>query len=190
MNQPDLKNSSQEWLGGYININIGDVLKYEESIHHKVEKKEKIMRLNKKEQDIIDKIIDTKIIDTKETSDLEIQGYNIFVYPNLALIDIKCKELGLSDNVVERAKSLADEYIKRTYRRPRYSSIKHVIPAFVYIASILENDWDNRKTQFEVAKAFGTAEGTVRKWYRDVIEILDIRKDIIEKIGYDPTKQK
>lgn len=123
------------------------------------------------------------------TKDLELKGCKKFICPSLNLIDIKGRELKISEKAINRAKDLADQYVKKTYQRPHYPSIKHVIPAFIYIASILENDWKNRKTQFEVAQAFETTEGTVRKWYRDIIEVLDIRKDIIEKIGYDPTNK-
>lgn len=114
------------------------------------------------------------MVNDLRAKDLEIQGCKIFICPNLGMIDIKGKETNLSEKAINRAKDLANEYVKRTYQRPHYSSIKNLIPAFIYIASIIEDGWDDRKTQFEISQAFGTTECTVRKWYKDVIEILSI----------------
>jgi len=129
------------------------------------------------------------VVDGLTVKDLEMEGCKKYICPNLNLIDLKGRELKISDKAIKRARDLADQYVKKTYQRPHYPSIKRVIPAFIYVASILEDDWKDRKTQLEVSEAFETTEGTVRKWYRDIIETLNIRKDIIDKIGYDPTNK-
>ena len=106
------------------------------------------------------------------TKELEIQGCRKFVCPNLSLIEEKGKELRLKDSTIKRAKDLAIRYFKDTYHKPHYSSAKHLLPAFVYIALILEGE---KKLQTDVAEAFGTTHATVRKWYVDIIVTLKIK---------------
>lgn len=106
------------------------------------------------------------------SEDLETKAYDLFVYPNLLTIDIRGKELRLKDETIKHAKDLAIEYIKKTYHQPRYSHIKFLLPAFVYIAAILDDD---RRTQNEVAQAFGVTESSVRKWYLHVKDIMNIK---------------
>lgn len=103
--------------------------------------------------------------------DLETKAYDVFVYPNLSIIDKKGKELKLKDETIKRAKDLAIEYINKTYHQPRYSHIKFLLPAFVYIAAILDDD---RRTQYEIAKTFGVTESSVRKWYMQIKETMNI----------------
>jgi len=102
---------------------------------------------------------------------LETQAYELFVYPNLSLIDENCKKLGLKNETVKRAKDLATEYIKKTYHHPRYSHIKFLLPAFVHIASILNDD---RRTQREIAEAFGVTSTLIRKWYLHIVDVMNI----------------
>lgn len=111
---------------------------------------------------------DTSIVIARE---LEIQGYETYVYPVISLIDNKCKKLNFKDDTVERAKKMAIKYIKDTYRKPRYTSIKYLLPAFVYLASIINND---KRTQREIADIFMTTESTIRKWYPDIANTLGI----------------
>lgn len=103
--------------------------------------------------------------------ELDIKGCRTFVCPNISLIEEKGKELLLKDSTIKRAKDLAIEYFKKTYRRPHYSSAKHLLPAFVYIASVLEGE---RRFQKEVAEAFGTTNVTITKWYRDIEETMGL----------------
>lgn len=107
-----------------------------------------------------------------QVKELNKQACKIYVCPNLSLIDEKGKELLLKDSTIKRAKDLAIEYFKKTYQEPHYTSSIHLLPAFVYIASILEND---RKSQFDIEKVFGISSATIRKWYREISGELDIR---------------
>ena len=113
-----------------------------------------------------------------DRKELDIQGCRTFVCPNISLIDEKGKELLLKDETIKRAKELAIEYFKKTYRMPHYSSARHLLPAFIYIASVLEGD---RRFQKEVAEVFGTTNVTITKWYRDIVETMGlnlIRDDV------------
>lgn len=105
--------------------------------------------------------------------ELEMQGCKTFICPNLSIMEEKCKEANIETNIIERSKSMAIEYFRKTYRRPHYSSARHVIPAIVYIASILEGD---KRSKVKIAKAFGVSHVTIRKWQSDVMEVLDIKK--------------
>lgn len=105
------------------------------------------------------------------TKELEMQGCRTFVCPNISLIDEKGKALFLKDRTIKRAKELTIEYFKKTYRKPRYSSAKHLLPAFIYIASVLEGE---RRFQKEIAEVFGTTNITVAKWYRDIVETMKL----------------
>lgn len=107
-----------------------------------------------------------------DKKELEIQGCRTFVCPNISLIEEKGKELLLKDSTIKRAKELAVEYFKKTYKSPRYSSAKHLLPSFLYVASILEGE---RRFQKEIADVFGTTNvTTIKKWYRDIIETMDL----------------
>ena len=103
---------------------------------------------------------------------LDFVACKYFVCPKLGLIDEKGKELLLKDETINRAKDLAIEYFKKTYRRPHYSSARHLLPSFVYIASILEGD---RVYQKDVAEVFGTTNVTITKWYRDIVDTIGLK---------------
>lgn len=68
---------------------------------------------------------------------LDIEACKLFVCPSLNEMDNNCKKLGLDDETIIICKSIATEYLKKTYHKPKYSSIKFVIPAFIYIGSNL-----------------------------------------------------
>lgn len=106
-----------------------------------------------------------------KAKDLEIRGCKEFICPNLGLIEQKGKDLYLNDETVKRARGLAIEYLKKTYHAPRYSHIKYLLPSFLYIASIIDDD---RRHQDKVADAFGISTKTVRKWNEDIIYTLDL----------------
>ncbi len=102
---------------------------------------------------------------------MEIRGCRKFVCPNISLIDEKGKELSLKNETIKRAKELAVKYFKDTYRRPHYSSAKHLLPSFICVASILEGD---KRFQKEIAEVFGTTNVTITKWNRDIVETMGI----------------
>jgi transcription initiation factor TFIIIB Brf1 subunit/transcription initiation factor TFIIB len=104
--------------------------------------------------------------------DLDKQACRTFVCPNLALIDEKGKELELKDTTIKRTKDMAIEYFKKTYQTPHYSSAKNLLPAFMYMASIIEND---RRTQWDVEKVYKVSSATIRKWYKDISGVLNIK---------------
>ena len=116
-----------------------------------------------------------------DRKELEIHGCRMFVCPNINLIDDKGKELLLKDGTIKRAKELAIKYFKDTYHRPHYSSARHLLPAFIYIASILEGD---RIFQKEVAEVFGTTNVTIMKWYRDIVGTMGLNI-ICDDVIYD-----
>lgn len=103
---------------------------------------------------------------------LEMKGCRTFICPNLNLMEIKCKELNIREDIIERSKSMAFEYFKKTYHKPHYSSARHVMPAIVYVACILEG---YKISKVKIAKMFSTSTVTVRKWYVDIMEVLSIK---------------
>jgi hypothetical protein len=114
---------------------------------------------------------------------LEAIGCRTFACPNLALIDEKGKGLGLSSEILEEAKATAIEYLKKTYLRPHYSSVIHLLPSFVYIASIRNGNMIQKK---RVADIFGTSSVTMNKWNKDIIDTLNIdMNENNEKSGND-----
>jgi len=113
--------------------------------------------------------------------ELENKAYETFVCPNLSLIDIRGRELKLNDATIERAKDLAIEYFKRTRRDHHYSSVKYLLPAFTYIATIIE---DERRTQLDIGNVYGVTRVTIRKWYLDIMSVLDI--NIVNNKGSAP----
>lgn len=109
----------------------------------------------------------------KNLKNLEVEGCKVFVCPNLNLIDIKGKELGLSEEAIKESKDLAITYLKKTYHHPKYSSIKKVLPSFIYITGILRGQGD-RRTQHEVANVFGCTAANVRRWYMKIANELSL----------------
>ena len=103
--------------------------------------------------------------------DLEIQGCRKFVCPNISLIEEKGKELSLKDGTIKRAKELAMKYFKDTYRKPRYSCARYLLPSFICVASIIEGD---KKFQKEIAEVFGTTNVTITKWNRVIVETMGL----------------
>lgn len=65
------------------------------------------------------------------TKDLEIKACKTFVYPNLDMIDSKCKDLSLDEDTIKKTRELAIDYLKKTYRKPHYSNIKPVIASLI-----------------------------------------------------------
>jgi len=78
----------------------------------------------------------------------------------------------MRDVTIRKAKDMAIEYFRKTYQRPHYSSAKSLLPSFMYIASIIEND---RRTQWDMERSYGVSSATIRKWYKDISDVLDIK---------------
>lgn len=114
----------------------------------------------------------------KNIQELEIQACKTFVCPNIGTIETKGKILDLREGTIERAKNMAIEYFRKTYHKPSYSSVKYVLPAFVYIAAILEDD---RRSQTQISYAFSVTKATIKKWYREVLNTLDIELPLFEE---------
>ncbi len=104
--------------------------------------------------------------------DLDKYSCKVFVCPNINQIDIKGKELSLSGGAIELARDIAIAYLKKTYHKPKYSSINFLVPAFLYIASFLKNE---ARTQKEVARVCGFTEVTVRRWTKEIKNELNIK---------------
>lgn len=88
-------------------------------------------------------------------------------------MESKCKELNIREEIIDRSKSMAIEYFKKTCHKPHYSSASHVIPAIVYIVCILEGD---KRFKTDIAKTFGISSVTIRKWQVDVMGIMNIKE--------------
>lgn len=121
-----------------------------------------------------------------DLKELEIQGCRKFVCPNLSLIDEKGRELNLREDTIKRSKDMAIEYFKKTYHKPHYSSARHVLPGIVYIVSILEGD---RRSQGDIVKIFDVSHKTITRWYRDVMDTLNIKTLKEEKLKKEKLKK-
>lgn len=110
--------------------------------------------------------------------ELEKLGCRTFVCPNLRLIDEKGKELNLSEETIKKAKNIAIEYFKKTYHRPPYSSAKHLLPSFIYVASTIDG---SKVSQIDIANVFGSSCCTIRKWYNDIMNTVDIKMPMKER---------
>jgi transcription initiation factor TFIIIB Brf1 subunit/transcription initiation factor TFIIB len=104
--------------------------------------------------------------------DLETRAYEKFVFPSIGSIDKNCRKLKLKNETIAQAKNLVLEYIEKTYHQPDYTHIKFLLPAFAYIAAIINDD---RRTQREIAQAFGTTESSLRKWYTHIVRLMNIK---------------
>lgn len=104
--------------------------------------------------------------------ELELKACKLFVCPNLNIIDIICKELDFeNDDVAKKAKELAIEYLKKTYHKPKYSHVKFILPACVYLASILNGE---HRTQSEISSVANCCTSSITKWWNDIADELDL----------------
>jgi len=110
-------------------------------------------------------------MDHKTIRELEIQGCRTYVCPNISLIDEKGKELSLKEGTIKKARELAMKYFKDTYRKPHYSSARHLLPSFICVASIMEGD---NRFQKEIAEVFGTTNVTITKWNRNIVKTMGL----------------
>lgn len=104
--------------------------------------------------------------------ELETRAYERFVLPSIDSMRKSCEKLNLKNETIEKAKDLALRYVEKTYHQPDYSHIKFLLPAFAYISTILNDD---RRTQREIAEAFGTTESSLRKWYAHIVRLMEIK---------------
>jgi transcription initiation factor TFIIIB Brf1 subunit/transcription initiation factor TFIIB len=104
--------------------------------------------------------------------EFETKAYEKFVLPSIDSIVKNCKKLNLKNETIEQARDLAFKYIEKTYHSPDYSHIKFLLPAFAYIATIQNDD---RRTQRDIVKAFGTTESSLRKWYVHIVNLMEIK---------------
>jgi transcription initiation factor TFIIIB Brf1 subunit/transcription initiation factor TFIIB len=104
---------------------------------------------------------------------LEMKGCKTFVCPNLSIMEDRCKELNINTGTIEKSKSMAIEFFKKTYHKPHYSSARHVIPSIVYIVCMLEGEKRSKK---EIAKAFGGSHVTLKKWQIYVMKTMGIKE--------------
>lgn len=107
-----------------------------------------------------------------DIKELEKQGCKAFVCPNISLIDDVCKEYNISENIIKTAKNIAIEYFKKTYHNPPFSSAMHVLPSAFYMASRLEG---RKMSQIDVGHMFNVSHVTVKKWYENIMFVLDIK---------------
>ncbi len=121
----------------------------------------------------------------KNTKDLEISACKHFVCPNLHLIDEKCKEIGIYEDEIKNIKEFAVEYFMRTYHSPRYSGVRCLLPAFVYITMNIEREGDLKyiflANSFKKAYSmqycgliFDVSIGSVSKWTKDIAKEMNI----------------
>lgn len=104
--------------------------------------------------------------------EIESRAYEKFVLPSIDSMGKNCRKLNLKDETIVHAKDLALKYVEKTYHQPDYSHIKFLLPAFAYIATLLNDD---KRTQREIAEAFGTTESSLRKWYAHIVHLMDIK---------------
>ncbi len=116
----------------------------------------------------------------EKARELEIQACKTFVCPNMGLINQKGKILELKDSTIERAKNMATEYFRKTYREPRYLSSRYMLPAFMYIASVLEDD---KRNQTQISNLFSVTTPTMKKWCKDILNTLNIEMSFSNERG-------
>lgn len=107
-----------------------------------------------------------------DIKELEKQGCKTFVCPNISLIDDVCKEYHISEDTIKTAKDIAIEYFKKTYHNPPFSSAMHVLPSAFYIASRLEGE---KRSQIYVGQMFDVSHVTIKRWYENIMFVLDIK---------------
>ena len=78
------------------------------------------------------------------------------------------KFFGLSAKIAGDAERIAEMFHERT----KLSRTRGVDAASLYIAAVINDEWISQR---EIAFAFETTEVTLRKWYKEIIEKLNIR---------------
>jgi transcription initiation factor TFIIIB Brf1 subunit/transcription initiation factor TFIIB len=88
----------------------------------------------------------------------------------------------LQDVTIETAKHLMSKYFKIESFGRHYLRIRRLRSAFIYTASIIEND---RRSQFEIGQASGVSEAVISNWYNDILRVLGLK--IISHCGHTIT---
>lgn len=121
----------------------------------------------------------------KVGKELDKHACKTFVCPRIEDIDIKGKELGLSDDIIKLAKDLAIEYFKKTYQKPEYYGMNRIIPAFILIATNLMIDENGNRIYIinsapgiktYLAIIFDVTISAINKWNRHICKELDIER--------------
>ena len=100
-------------------------------------------------------------------------------------IDREGKALSLRRGTIKRAKELALEYFDKVDRNKYFRRVTQLLPAFVYIASIIEND---KRNQYEISNMSGVKESIISKWKNDIL--INLNMKIIEHCGHIITEKK
>lgn len=100
-------------------------------------------------------------------------------YPDIGIIgmfadeiDKEGKSLQLKEETIEKAKNLSIKYSEKASNYRYYPHFKQLSSAFVYMASVIEND---RRTQMEVYMVSGVAESFISKWYKDILRVIGMK---------------
>jgi|SRR3972149_7124223 len=109
------------------------------------------------------------ILDIKK---LEEERQFILSDNELAEIDKEGKALSLKDDTINRAKNIANRYFDIVRFSSYDHSIRQLWPAFIYTASIIEND---KRTQLEICQVSGVSASVISKWYRDILRVLGMK---------------
>ena len=81
-------------------------------------------------------------------------------------IDREGKALSLKMKTIARAKSLAARYFAVADNYNGDSNVKKMSAAFVYMASVIEND---RRRQIDISSVSGVNISAISSWYNDII---------------------
>jgi transcription initiation factor TFIIIB Brf1 subunit/transcription initiation factor TFIIB len=87
-------------------------------------------------------------------------------------IDKEGKALSLEDDAIESAKNLASKYYVTVDFDHYRSHIRQLRSAFLYTASIIEND---SRRQMDIYRVTGVAECTISKWHKDILKVLGMK---------------
>lgn len=103
---------------------------------------------------------------------LEKHACKLFVCSKENQIIIWCQQLHFrSIDVEEKAQNIFRAYVAKKCYNNTILSAKRVIAASIYLASILCGE---RRTQEEIKKVTDISPPTLRKYYTDIIDILEL----------------
>jgi len=106
--------------------------------------------------------------------ELEIKACKTFVCPNLTLLELKGRELGLSQEAIRKTKQMGIEFLKKTYHRPPYAYVKSIFPALLYMGGWLN---DEVLSQKKCAEVFDYTSPICKKWFTIISAELQINKN-------------
>lgn len=115
--------------------------------------------------------------------ELEILACRTIVCPNFNFFNQICEYNNIPEDLRDKAKEMAYEFLKRTYHIQHYGAIKSLFPAFLFMAMSMHTDPidGKRKVESRIPRNverhyldFGYTEHTVRKWVRKICHELGI----------------